>query len=245
MVDELDRAFDFMACGDMAGDSTEPSRFGTAVRSSRVPMRQDSNYLLVGSSDASAAELVAELVDLRLRVVVVRDEATCRRLEDGFAELGWQSHHHVVMAHRGGGTKPADTSIAVDVAEATLRPVRRRAILAAPRGNQELAEQLLHAKRLIAERLDTCFFAVLVNGEVAACADLYLGGDTGQIEDVLTVEEHRNRGFASALVVRAVEEARRAGATFVFLVAHETDWPWKLYERLGFETIGRYYKFFT
>jgi ribosomal protein S18 acetylase RimI-like enzyme len=245
MVDELARAFAFMARGDMAGDSTELSRFGTTMRSSRVPMRQDSNYLLVGTSDASAAELAAELVDLGLRVVVVRDEATGRRLADEFEELGWQSHRHVVMAHRGGATKPADASIAVEVGEATLRPVRRRAILAAPWGGEELAEQLVRAKLLISERVDTHFFAVLADGEVAACADLYLDGDTGQIEDVLTLEEHRNRGLASALVVRTVDEARRAGATLVFLVAHETDWPWRLYERLGFETIGRYYKFFA
>ncbi len=83
------------------------------------------------------------------------------------------------------------------------------------------------------------------DGVVAAYADLYLDGDTGRVEDVQTVEEHRNRGFASALVVDAVRRAHEAGASFVFLVAHEDDWPRELYGRLGFETVGRYVKFFT
>ncbi len=245
MSDELARAFDFMARGDMAGDSTVPSRFGIAVRSSRLPLRQDSNYLLVGATDASAAELGDELARLHLRVLVVLDESTGNRLADGFSELGWQTHRHVVMAYRGGATKTADLSLVSEVEEATLRPLRRRTILAAPWGSEELAEQLLHAKVLIAERVDTHFLAVLADGQVAAYADLYVDDSTAQVEDVQTLEGHRNRGFASALVLEAVRRAHEAGATFVFLVAHESDWPWTLYERLGFETVGRYCKFFT
>ncbi len=245
MADEVDRAFDFMARGDMAGDSTEQTRFGTAVRSSQLPLRHDSNFLLVASTDASADDLRGELDRLRLPLVIVRDERAGERLATGFAQLGWQTHRHVVMAYRGGETKTVDTSLVREVGEATLRPLRQRTILAAPWGSPELAEQFLRAKVLIAERLDTRFLAVQADGEVAAYADLYIDGDTAQIEDIHTVEEHRNRGFASALVAYGVRKAREAGATFVFLVADEADWPWKLYERLGFVVIGRYYKFFT
>jgi ribosomal protein S18 acetylase RimI-like enzyme len=149
------------------------------------------------------------------------------------------------MAYRGNATKTADLSLVTEVAAATLRPVRRQTILAAPWGSEELAEQLLQAKILIAERVDTYFLAVLAHGQVAAYADLYVGDGTAQVEDVQTLEEHRNRGFASALVLDAVRRAHEAGATFVFLVAHESDWPWMLYERLGFEIVGRYRKFFT
>jgi predicted N-acetyltransferase YhbS len=44
-------------------------------------------------------------------------------------------------------------------------------------------------------------------------------------------------------VLRAVEEARRAGADLVFLVADDKDWPKQLYARLGFEPVGLAYKF--
>jgi ribosomal protein S18 acetylase RimI-like enzyme len=52
------------------------------------------------------------------------------------------------------------------------------------------------------------------------------------------VPEQRGRGYASAVVLRAVEEARADGAELVFLVADAEDWPKELYRRLGFDEIG-------
>ena len=66
--------------------------------------------------------------------------------------------------------------------------------------------------------------------------------ELGLPEDVGTLEEHRGRGYASAVVLHAAELARRAGADFVFLVADAQDWPQHLYRRLGFEPIGHYVK---
>jgi len=63
------------------------------------------------------------------------------------------------------------------------------------------------------------------------------------VEDVATLEEHRGQGYASAVVMRAVREAQAAGADLIFLVADDEDWPKELYERLGFEIVGRSYKF--
>ena len=57
----------------------------------------------------------------------------------------------------------------------------------------------------------------------------------------MTLSEHRGKGLASAVVLRAAAAAREAGADFVFLVADSDDWPQKLYERLGFDPIGRGY----
>jgi ribosomal protein S18 acetylase RimI-like enzyme len=244
MSDDAGRAFAFMLRGDMAGTTAEETPIGTVVRSSLVPLRQDSNYLLVDRTELSAARLAAQVRRAKVRVLVVRDEETGERLVDGFDRLLWQTHRHVVMAHRRPADRLTDTSPAVEVTESELRDFRRAAILAAPWGRAELAEQLLRAKQTLGERLTTRFFAVRVGGEVVAATDLYLDGEEAQVEDVLTLEQHRNRGYASALVVRAVEEARASGATFVFLVALADDWPRKLYERLGFETVGGYYKFF-
>jgi ribosomal protein S18 acetylase RimI-like enzyme len=245
MADELARAFEFMARGDMAGTSTEATPFGTAVRSREIPLRQDSNYLLAEATDAQAPQLAAAARRLKLRVVVVRDQATGARMAAGFDAIGWQSHRHVVMAHRRSPERPVDTRLVTEVDEEALRPFRRAAILSAPWGRAELADQILRAKQLIGDRIGTRFFAVIVDGDVVAATDLYLAGDEAQVEDVLTLESHRNRGYASAMVVRAVEEARAAGAAFVFLVARADDWPQALYARLGFEAIGHYFKFFA
>ena len=55
----------------------------------------------------------------------------------------------------------------------------------------------------------------------------------------------RGRGYAKAVVLGAIAEARRAGAEFVCLVADANDWPKELYRRLGFDELGHYTKFFA
>ena len=59
----------------------------------------------------------------------------------------------------------------------------------------------------------------------------------------MTLEPYRGRGLARALVLRAAAESRAAGNDLTFLVADADDWPRRLYERLGLETVGRYSRF--
>jgi predicted GNAT family acetyltransferase len=73
--------------------------------------------------------------------------------------------------------------------------------------------------------------------------DLYSDGRTAQIEDVMTLREHRGRGYASAVVIRALEEALAGGHDFVFLTTDARDWPKELYRRLGFEPLGEKYAY--
>jgi ribosomal protein S18 acetylase RimI-like enzyme len=239
----LDRAFAFMARADMGGTCVGRSPFGTLVTTPELPLRQDSNYLLIDRTDASADELATELERCSLRVVYVREPVTADRLAPAFADLGWKTHKGVVMQHLRQPAKQGDTSIVSDVDEETLRPVRRNQIVNAPWGSPELADQLLAAKRMIAGRVETHFLAVMAGDEVAAYADVYLAGGTAQIEDVATIEEYRNHGYATALVLHGLELARDAEADLVFLVADADDWPRQLYARLGFNVIGGYQKF--
>jgi hypothetical protein len=44
-------------------------------------------------------------------------------------------------------------------------------------------------------------------------------------------------------VLHAAAQARANGSDLVFLVADADDWPRRLYERFGFDTIGRYGRF--
>ena len=243
--DQLERAFAFMAKADMAGTTFDPSPFGTVVRSDEVPLRQDSNYLLVDRTVATASDLAREVERLHLRAVFVRDEETGARLAGGFAAIGWKAHRGIVMALHRPPERAAYPSLVREVGEADLRSVRRRTLLGYPWSSPELAEQLLRWKILMSEQVDVHFFAVLVDGEAVAYADLYLGDGVAQIEDVFTVEEHRNHGYASAIVLRAIEEAQRESAELIFLAADADDWPRLLYERLGFDTIGGYAKFFA
>ena len=59
-----------------------------------------------------------------------------------------------------------------------------------------------------------------------------------QVEDVGTLARYRNRGLARATVSRAILEAQRAGADPIVILADLDDWPWRLYEKLGFDQVG-------
>ena len=129
--------------------------------------------------------------------------------------------------------------------EEALRPARRRLLEGLPWATPEVVEQLFRAKTLIGERVTARFFGVELDGTVVSYADLYVDGADAQVEDVGTLPEHRGKGYATAVILRAIEQARAAGADFVFLVADAEDWPKELYRKLGFDDLGHYTKFFA
>lgn len=79
-------------------------------------------------------------------------------------------------------------------------------------------------------------------GRARQC-ELYTIGPDAQIEYVDTLEEYRGRGVARAVILAAIDAARDAGARHVFICAEADDWPNALYERLGFDAIGREWEF--
>ena len=248
MPDDLARVFDFIVRADMAGTRTERFRWGRAISMPECPLRHDSNYVLVDAPPpgADAAALAAEADRLqgdgvRHRCVVFHDAAAGERYAPAFEALGWKPFRGVIMAHRREPDRTADTSAVVETDARSLRAAREAEILRYPWGTPEVARQLLAARDLIP--VATRRFAVFVDGDPASWTELYLDSGIGQVEAVATVERHRNRGLASAVILRAVAEARLAGAGLVFLVCDAADWPQHLYRRLGFDEIGRYAKF--
>jgi GNAT superfamily N-acetyltransferase len=207
-------------------------------------LRYDSNYLLVEAvpNGVSASELADEAdrvqgtAGLEHRHLLFRDAALGERFAPELVSLGWRRDRHVLMAHRRASEREVDIRIVTEVADAALRPARERQIRSYPWGTPEVARQLLDAKARIP--VETRFFAVVAGGSIASYGDLYFDGEIAQVEDVATMPEHRGRGYASAVVLRAVAEARAVGARLVFLVADAEDWPKDLYGRLGFDVIG-------
>jgi ribosomal protein S18 acetylase RimI-like enzyme len=245
MNDDLRRAFGLVASGDMVGARTEPTALGLAVFNDDLALRYDSNYLLVDElpETVTADALIGDAERHRRRSIMVRHEPSGERLAADMAKRGWRVHHGLVMAHRGPSRRAPDTSVVREVEEPALRPLRRRELAGQPWATPMVIEQLIAAKRVIASAVEARFFAVIVDGEVVSALDLYCDGRTAQIEDVATTADHRGRGYASALVLHALAEARRTGHDLTFLVADAEDWPKELYRRLGFEDIGRYVKF--
>jgi ribosomal protein S18 acetylase RimI-like enzyme len=242
MADHLARAYAFLERADMAGERREGSLVGTAVFDGAVPKRLDANFLQV-ERGAAAQTVGAEAKRLGRRMIHVPDSALGERLVPYFEERGWLVRRHVVMAQRREPEREADLSLVTEVDEPMLRAARHQVVTGQPWAKPEIMADLFAGKELIGRRVRARYFAVLLDGEVVSYTDLYQDGADAQIEDVGTLQEHRGRGYGSAVVLAAIDAARKEGAEFVFLVADLEDWPKELYRRLGFDELGYFIKF--
>jgi ribosomal protein S18 acetylase RimI-like enzyme len=244
MRDELARAYALLARGDMGGSRIVASPYGRAVYTDEVPKRSDCNYLWI-DRDGDPEELVAEARRLERRLIFVPDPDLGERLAPWFVEHGWRIDRHLVMAQLREPEKTADLSLVRELDEEALRPARRSLMEGYPWAKPDVVEQLFQAKALIGRLVTARFFGVAVDGEVVSYADLYVDGADAQVEDVGTLPEHRGKGYATAVILEAIDQARASGADFVFLVADAEDWPKELYRKLGFDELGHYTKFFA
>jgi ribosomal protein S18 acetylase RimI-like enzyme len=244
MRDELARAYAFLARGDMGGTRVEETPSGRVVFTDELPRRLDGNYLWV-DRNAEPEELVDEAEQHERRLIFVPDPELGDRLAPWFEREGWRVDRHVVMVQLRDAEREADLSVVQELREEELRPARRQVLSGHSWATEEVLDHIFAAKRVIGERVRARFFGAVVDGEVVSYSDLYQDGADAQIEDVGTLPERRDRGYASAVVLAAIEAARRDGAEFVCLVADASDWPKELYRRLGFDTVGHYTKFFV
>lgn len=226
---------------------TIPFRYGTALFNAALPELWDWNFLRVEDPNATAETLTAEAERLhaaaghRHRKLWFDDSETGARLEPSLRGANWTIQRLLVMAHRRAPDRePSET--AEEVGEETLRPARAELSRRQPWGNTDAVRQVLDAKRMKAA-LGARFFTVRVDGAPASFCDLYSNGRVAQIEDVVTLPQHRGRGLASALLLHTIRVARDSGHEIVFLTTDEQDWPQELYSRLGFDSVGRFYGF--
>ncbi len=205
---------------------------GIGVLHDHFPAAYDHNRLLLWSpaSPAAVAEAAAELLgghDHRL-VDVQGDGVFLEPLQDG----GFVVSHDVVLELR--SAPPLLPHVPVE----TLAPDERARVATAdwhleqPDWSDDVCRQLGDRVHTLAGAVDATFLAVRgVDGEVVARADLFVRDGIAQVEEVMTREEARGRGYASALLAEAVAIAH---ADLVFLIADADDWPQILYRRRGF-----------
>ena len=241
-MSELERALEFLAVADHGGTRRHPYATGTALFDERLPRRWDSNYLLVERvpDRVGAAELAAEAeriqgrAGLQHRKLELHDEEAGARLEPQFRDLGWSVNRHVLMALRREADRSPDRSLVREVDAAALREARAEQL----RGydwaaEPEVLDQLHAAKAIIAEVVETRFFAVVVNRK------------SRQLDEPLPSRRHgADRGrrdgrkrAGKGLRERGHTPRRRRGAPIrcrlIFLVADDEDWPKELYRKLG------------
>lgn len=224
----------------------EPFAYGTAYLDERFPLRYDSNLLWAEGplEGARPADLAAECdrvlggLGFEHRNLVVEDPGAGDRLAPGMRRLGYAWDRLLTMVHRRRPDRPAAAPVVELDADAFV-PVVAEMLRPEPFAtSEEVVRQLAEHRRVLAEA-GARFFVALAGDVPASRCELYLGPGIAQIEDVATVPEHRNRGLARAVVLRAVDAARAAGADLVFLHADEEDWPKAWYRRLGFDPLER------
>jgi ribosomal protein S18 acetylase RimI-like enzyme len=227
-------------------------RWGNAYLDTEFPRRYDSNFLWVdGAPDDVTADGLVEEAErilggrgLRHRSVLVDDAPLAQRLGMRFGELGWGIDALALMVLRGEPERPRDLSVAEELPFAELRGLQeehtRRSHWAT---GEDIVQMLADHHEKLARTIEARYFGARVEGQLAAMCELYVHGDAAQVESVETLEEFRNRGAASAVVLAAVRAAREAGASWIHLYADANDWPQQWYRRLGFADAGGFTNF--
>src|SRR4029078_5202260 len=168
-----------------------------------------------------------------------RSDEDAGRLAMGLAERGYAVEVLVVIDHR----REPDRAPAADQVEevdvAVVRDLHMEITRRESWGKEPgIAEIMVAHRAALVDSVDARIFSQRIDGRLAGSCELYVHGDVAQIEDVGTLEEFRGKGVARNIVLRAVDEARAAGASLVFLFADGNDWPQHLYGRLGFDVLG-------
>ncbi len=225
---------------------------GFAVLNDEAPVSYEHNRLLVtGPVDPGAVLAAADQIlggsGLAHRQVSVHDDALGQAFVEPFADAGYEHERDLLMTYSGvAPDRPADPDVLVETADLVeIRAAQERSWrYSLPAAADDAIAQLADRGRLRTKAADVTFLGVRDSaGELRATADLYVADGVGQIENVFTEEDFRGRGYARALVLDGVRRAYDAGCELVFLEAHEDDWPWDLYRRLGFAITGRVHAF--
>lgn len=235
------------ALDERCAERRERARYGTAFFVDALPRVWSLNFVAVErGTDASAEELAADAdliqgaAGLRHRRLEIDDETFGSAIVPDFRALGWKIETLLVMPHVRTG-REIDVSTVREVERETLEPVWAEGIRYEPYGDdEETVRQLVLQRQVVERATKTRYFAAVEQGRVASYCELYSDGDTAQIEGVLTLKEFRGQGLASAVVAKALAEAR-PDHELVFLVADGDDWPQELYRKLGFESVGRFW----
>lgn len=91
-------------------------------------------------------------------------------------------------------------------------------------------------------RTTTGYISLLVNDQVVACGLGVVERGYIGLYDIVTDKQHRNQGLAEQLILHLLHWGKAQGAEFSYLAVVVNNAPaWRLYEKLGYEEIYRYW----
>jgi GNAT superfamily N-acetyltransferase len=218
-------------------------RGGVGVLDGEVPLVFDANHLRIDDVRGWDVQALLEKGDeilggagIGYREVVLFDgrpqaESMARALK----ACGWVVNRHVLMLLPESNELLCDRDLEVkEVEYRDIEAVQSEVIRAEAWADDRVTEQVVIRNRRVASVVEEQCFAVFDAVRPVSSCRLFVRGGVGQVENVATLETHRNRGLARAVVSRAVGASRGRGATTVFLFADADEWPRRMYGRWGF-----------
>jgi ribosomal protein S18 acetylase RimI-like enzyme len=245
---ELDRIRTALRTIDeRAADQVKRCAVGAALLVDDLPLVwRRVNVLRVDRDRAGAADVAEEaehlLGGLEHRGVILRGESS-PGVAEALAAAGWTLDREAVMVRRHDRLPAA--SKAREVALEDLREHSAAFRASRPYGSDpRLIAELAALDARYTERAGARHFAIRDGDDWAASCQLLSADGVGELHAVGTLPEHRGRGHARAVIDRALVASAEAGNDFTFLQAVESDWPRHLYNRLGFEDVGRFHELY-
>lgn len=241
----LRRVFDFtLALERDAAETVEEFDWGRLIYNPATAAMWSGNYLEVHSAELDAGALAAladevqgQLAGIGHRTVMPADPHHGERLVEGFQALDdWEVVRSLYMVLGREPDREADA--AREVPMEAVEAVRRALADDDPDFTPESAEQRLIRDARLREAGNGRWFAAPPEGPPGAACVLFERDGIGQVENVGTAPKMRGRGLASAVVTAASRASLDAGHELTFLEADAEDWPWLLYEKLGFDRVG-------
>jgi GNAT superfamily N-acetyltransferase len=244
---ELEQLLGLWRAHDAAFERVEPAWWGALVSDRRYPAIDEATYARVEAREpVTLAEIEAgpdtsDRAARRSHVVVFHpEEQTDLLAEAGTrgARLLWD----LVMVHRGAASAPSAGP--VDPTEEIRRfdEAFWRAHAESTRlfdvEDASTLDQLQALERETLIPFGRRWFVVRGAGGPVAFASLLVVGDVAYVDHVVTFPDARRRGYATALVGRALAEAAAAGAGSTFLLAEPDGQAERLYGRIGFERVA-------
>ncbi len=246
-VESIARVLAFLRANvEKTADEVRPIEAGWVVKSPSLPAVWAINHMRVAAPLAFAplVDLAdRQLADCRYVQIVVENQDTGPGLEDVFRHAGWKIDREVLMVLTAGPDREADTSVVTDAGEDEVLEIMQRWYAEDELSRGALDQLREYSRREARACGDRLLGVRSSDGQLVAVTKLRGDGSTAQVEDVYTVPEARGRGYARALVTRAVELARAGGHDLIFITADDNDWPKELYARIGFRPLARLWQF--
>ncbi|HXF30693.1 MAG TPA: GNAT family N-acetyltransferase [Solirubrobacterales bacterium] len=245
-----------LALDEKVCDEVHQESWGRLFLTRSAPLIWDANWVGIEEVGLGVDQVVA-IADDALggegfghRTVCLLDQADGRRIGEAVEAAAahwprWEVERTRYMVWRGDKSPPATVNSAAvrEVRLAEIEGLRRTLIAeeAVPNGvpePQATVEQLFELDQRYGVAGGDRWFTAPADGEPLSCCRLLSDGRIGQVEDVGTRVDARERGYAKAIVLAAVAAAQADGNAPIFLTAEAADWPQLMYAKLGFETVG-------